>query len=189
MTLTIVTKPTEYPLTLAEAKNHLRIDADQTGDDALIDGLVAAATTHAENYLGRALCSQTWKLLLDCFENCIRLPLPPLQSITSVKYLDTSGTEQTLATSVYRTLGVGSEGEGAIERDYGQVWPSTYSVSEAVRITFVAGYANAGVVPQVIKQAMLLHLTALYEMREPSKGEWGTYDALMLPMKVWGFGA
>ena len=95
--LKLVTAATENPVSIDEAKLHLKLD-DETADDSLVNGLIDACVEQAEAFLGRALCSQTWDLVLDGFPaNRIELSLPPLQSVTSIKYRDTAYAEQTLA--------------------------------------------------------------------------------------------
>lgn len=153
----------------ATAKRHLRVEHSQ--DDAVIDGLVAAATKHIDGFtgiLGRALINQTWRQDLGCFDSCrIYLPLkPPISAVTSVTYYDASNTQRTLASSVY--AGPFADGEGAfIELAYGQSWPETYSRPDAVSITFTAGYgAAASDVPEDILQGVKLLIAHWYENRE-----------------------
>lgn len=67
MALVIVTQPTVEPISLAEAKSHLRVDSDFTADDNLIGGLIVAARQEAEQICRRALIKQTWKLAIDQF--------------------------------------------------------------------------------------------------------------------------
>lgn len=194
MALTQTSAPALLPITLQEVKDHLRVDG--TSDDALIEALMQGAVVHAENYLGRRLITQTWKWLLDAWPyecergHYIRLPYPPLISVTSVKYLDTSGTQQTLATDQYRVLGAGDL--GAIEPARDVSWPSLYGVSEQVEIIFVAGYGSyAAAVPEPIRQGMLMLLSPMYESRgaEQAIETPGIVKALWAPFKLWGFGA
>src|SRR3990167_7589456 len=103
--------PDQEPLSLDEAKQHLRVDIDE--HDELILSLVAAARQWAEDHTLRALVTQTWRLTLDyerpSFEadgRCthrIVLPRPPLASVTSVTYVDLEGATQTLAVDQYIT--------------------------------------------------------------------------------------
>ena len=96
----------------------------------------------------------------------ISLPLPPLQSVSSVKYIDTAEVEQTVATSVYQTVVNGTSG-GFVELKEGQSWPSgLVAQSDAVRIQFVAGYGATSAVPLTIKSAALFIIGSMYENRE-----------------------
>ena len=92
MSLTLIAAPILEPMTLAEAKLHLRVDG--TDEDDLITALIVAARRRAEHLLTRALITQTWELTLDEFPAAdIQLPKPGVLSIVSVKYLDSAGVE------------------------------------------------------------------------------------------------
>ena len=181
MSLILVTGPTVEPVSTAEAKSHLRVDSSD--DDTLIAALVTAARQHLDGrdgWLNRALVTQTWDLHLAAFPDAtrgnpaaaIRVPLPPLQSVTSISYIDAAGATQTLAGAGYTVSGVGALGPGAIEPSYGNSWPATRDVPEAVTVRFVAGYASgespedASAVPQPVKQAILLLVGHWYANRE-----------------------
>jgi len=157
-------EPEAEPLSLAEVKDHLRVSGIH--DDGLISGLIAAARQMAESHTGRPLINQTWKVYLDKFPaNGVIELKPSVVSITSIKYTDTDGAEQTLAASEYeldtsRTVNL-------IRLAYDKSWPSTLSHPQSVYCEFVAGYgADNKAVPQAIKQGMLLVIGHLYEFRE-----------------------
>jgi uncharacterized phiE125 gp8 family phage protein len=132
------TPPTIEPVTLAEAKLHLKIESSVTADDSLISTLITAAREWCEGYQNRAYIEQSITLKLDEFQDIIYLPRSPLISITSIKYLDSNGSEQTLSTSVYEYFTNCEPGE--IRLKYAQTWPMTYGVRHAVRIIYKAGY-------------------------------------------------
>lgn len=172
MALRLITAPAVEPLTLTEVKAHLRIvDSDA---DTLIATFLRAAVDHVDGkdgFLGRALVTQTWELVLDKFPDIeIKIPLPPLQSITSIKYDDGAGTEQTLATDQYAVDTVSEPGWVVPVTS----WPSTIVAINAVRIRFVAGYPAdassppnlAANVPGAIKAALLLTIGSFYAHRE-----------------------
>lgn len=157
--------PTVSLLTIADAKTHLRVD--HADEDALISGLIDAATAHLDGYagmLGRALLTQTWTVDFPTFMNRLDIPLGPVQSAT-VQYYDSLNAQQTLSTSVYAVL---SDGLGPyVALKYNQQWPQTYTRDDAVKITFVAGYgATAASVPAAIRAAMLLLIGHWYANRE-----------------------
>lgn len=155
------------PVTLAQAKAQCRVDSSDE-DSFLQDSLIVGARQWAEAYTGRAFVAQAWDLRLPGFPGCeIELPKPPLISVTSIKYLDTSGTEQTWATNQYTVTGIANpEGRGYISPVYGVIFPATLPVPDAVRIVFVAGYGAASAVPQGIKNAILYHVAEAYQNRE-----------------------
>lgn len=155
--------PASQPITLAEAKAHLRLTS--TAHDTLIANLISAATELVDGRYGilrRALITQTWQLQLYDFPVCrhIELPLPPLQSVTSVQYYDTSNVLQTFANTEY-SVGA-TEFVGRIDLNDTASWPGVYDREDAVTITFVAGYGIASTVPMPIKQALLLMVAALF---------------------------
>ena len=156
-----------------DMKDWLKVDISD--DDTLIGDLVDAVAGHLDGrdgILGRALLTQTWTLQLDDFP-CetwddpyagIRVPLPPLQSVSSITYLDTAGAEQTLATSVY-AVDTASQ-PGIISLRNGQSWPSVLDQRNAVTITFVAGYgAAASDLPRPLRQAAKHMVAAWYDNR------------------------
>jgi uncharacterized phiE125 gp8 family phage protein len=165
--LVLITAPAVEPVSLAEAKLHLKQD-DITDDDSLINALIVAARGRAESALNRALITQTWEVGFDCFPYCdrIRLPRPPLQSVTTLKYTDTLASVTTWASSNYIVDTAKEPGELVLT--YGNVWPTTVlSPATAVKIRYVAGYgANPESVPQEIRQWMLHLIGHMYEHRE-----------------------
>jgi len=166
MALTVDTEPAAEPILKAEAKTHLRVD--HTGDDTYITTLCTVARRWAERWTRRAMITQTLRLTLDAlpgFDGIIELPRPPLQSITSIAYIDTAGASQTLAASKYRVET--KSAPGRVEPAWGETWPSTRSIVGAVTIIYKAGYGTGGSsVPAEMIQAMLLLIGDLYSHRE-----------------------
>lgn len=169
MGLLLVNTPAEEPLTVAEAKLHLRIPEDQTAEDGLVDALVRAAREYCEGLQRRAYVEQTWRLTLDEFPygsegQAILVPKPPLKSVASIKYRDNTGSLVTLAASEY-TVDLVSQ-PGRIVPAYGKYWPNTRSIPNAVEVEFVCGYGTAASVPTAEKQAMKLLIGHWYANRE-----------------------
>ena len=163
MTLNLVTAPTTEPLTLAEIKLAIHVDAADRDVDLV--GLALAAREYAEHDQKRALITQTWDKFFDFkFPAEIELPMPPLQSVTSVTYIDGDGVSQTLATSDY-TVDANRE-PGLIVPSFGNSWPSTQSVINAVTVRFVAGYGGPTSVPESTKRAMLMMMAHWLENPE-----------------------
>lgn len=166
MQLSLVTPPVSMPVSVEEAKAHLRVE--HTAEDSLIESMIAAVTAELDgrqSYLRRALVTQTWDFTLPWFPRTgrIRLPMPPLQSVTSVKYFDASNEEQTLSSDDYETIT--SADQGYIALKSGKAWPATYERNEAVAVRFVAGYGAASDLPGNIRAAMLLRIGELYAYR------------------------
>jgi len=162
----IVTPAVATPVTLQEAKDHLRVDL--TIDDTLITTIINIATEYAEKRLGRALITQTWDLYMDTFPNSETIPIPlsPLISITSVKYQDANNVEQTWAASNY-DVDIISEPARVQQSDGGDGYPDTFNIVNAVVIRFVAGYGTASTdVPETIRGGIKLLISWFYENRE-----------------------
>lgn len=164
MNLYSVTPPAAAVVSLADLKAHLRVDHDD--ENALITALETAAVALLDGWdgtLGRALLSQTWELRADDFGCEIRLPLPPLISVTSVKYYDENNALQTLSADVYQVVGIGSTNPACIVLNDGETWPTVYTRREAVQVRYVAGYTA---VPTPIVQAIKLLVGHWYQNRE-----------------------
>lgn len=163
MGIRLITPPADEPISLIDGKVHCRVDG--TDDDVLITSLIAAARRMAEQTTGRALVTQQWEVTLDAFPSgIIALPLPPLVSVQSIKYVDAAGALQTLASGAYtvHTSGI----VGRVAAAYDTTWPDTRAQPDAVTIAFTAGYGVATSVPQEIRQWMLLQIAHWYAVRE-----------------------
>ena len=101
MTVSVITPPATPLVPLADAKAMLLVD--HTADDALITTLIAAATIEAQGVAARSFVTQTLLLSLDAWpaDGAVRLPFPPLATVTSVKYFDADNVEQTIAAADY----------------------------------------------------------------------------------------
>jgi len=162
----LVTPPVAEPVTLSEAKLHLRVDG--SAEDALIALYVQAARQALEEALWRSLMTQTWQLALDEWpetDNWIELPRPPVQSVSGVTYRDNLAVTHTLPSSNYH---VDTYAEpGRIVLAYGRGWPTTaLDTNRPIRITYVAGYASAANVPALVRAALLLQVADYYANRE-----------------------
>lgn len=159
--------PAVEPVSLTEAKSHLRVDISD--DDDYISGLIKSAREYIEGATRQALITQTWRLSLDAWPegNEITIPKPPLQSVTSIIYKDSDGNSTTWSTSAYI---VDSDSEpGRVVLAYGQSWPSvTLYPANPIQITFKAGYGDAASsVPQHLIHAIKFLVAHWYENREP----------------------
>lgn len=177
----LVTPPAVEPLSRADAKTHLRITG--TGDDDYVDDLIVVARRYAEEVTHRALISQTWDLYLNRFPygDSIQLPKGRLQSITSLKYVDSTDAESTVAASVYQA--VTWEDPGRLILKYNQQWPTaTLRTAGGVIVRFVCGFGDAATdVPEDIIHAMKLMIGHWYEHREEVVVESFVNSALEVP--------
>lgn len=167
MSLSLYSAPAGEPVSLDEAKAHLRVDVDD--ENVTIDALITAAREWIESFTARPLLPQTWDLKLDAFPcGAIVLPKPPVTAVSSITYLDGAGVSQAWGLSNYLTdLPSGPKAAAArITPAYGVSYPATYGVMNAVTIRFVCGYANAESVPAGLRAAMLLLIGHWYMNRE-----------------------
>jgi len=206
--LQLVVPPTVDPVSLAEAKLHLRVDGDE--EDTLIASMIRAATEYAEGFTGRAIATAGYRLTLDgppigrigaprlhpeveipvqfgqgvcsvtLTRNGLRLPLPPLQRVDAVRYIDPAGAAQEMAASDYAVDTASEPGRVVMLRG----WPALATDRPGVvSVDFTAGYA-AGHTPAAIRHGILLHVGYLYANREPVTGyvggfvQWAAIDNL-----------
>lgn len=171
MKFKIVGAPTVEPVTLCDARNHLRIEAFgyplAHPDDSYITALISVAREWCEQYIRRALATQTVNVVLDEFSDTMVLPITPVQSVTSIKYLDVAGVEQTLPSTVYYV----DTFSGAVKLNPNQVWPTVYNRDDVITIDYKAGYTTGETldpmpIPFPIRAAMLLIVGSLYENRQ-----------------------
>lgn len=140
MPLITITPPDAEPVSVDDVKLSARVDAE-TFDDQLALLLIPAIRAEAEHRLGRRLITQTVELVLDAFPSGeIDLRLPSVQSVTSIKYLDTAGVEQTIINTDYSLDTAASPGRVLLDTD--AAWPATQDVPNAVRVRYVVGYGD-----------------------------------------------
>lgn len=188
MHYTLVTAPAAEPVTLAEAKEHARVD-DST-DDAYITALITAAREMVERQTGRCLITQTWRLTLDNWPRTgsdewwdgvregpitmlevdwVELRKSPVLAITSVVTKDEDDTATTWDAANYY-LARQPNGYGRLTRKRGQVWPIVVNrAADAIEVTFTAGYgAGASAVPYALRHAVKQLVAHWYDNREPA---------------------
>jgi uncharacterized phiE125 gp8 family phage protein len=180
MNLRLITAPATEPVSLATAKAYLRVDGSD--DDTLITSLIKAAREKGEELSRRAFITQTWEQIIGAWPVHFRLKIyrPPLQSITSVKYLDSDSVEHTWTdyvtdirgepgVIVFKTL----PGDALLE-------------SSAITVRFVAGYGSADSnVPERLKTAILALVAHWYENRESLDVPAGLKAVFISERAVW----
>lgn len=156
--------PAEEPVTLAEAKAWLKVDG--ADEDALIGTLITAARLHLESVTGRALLTQSWRLVLDAWPpgGEVRLPVAPLSALTAIRAFDEDGDEHAIGLAQFLV-----EAGGTPAR---LVLPGTVAGMPALRqrfgieIDYVAGFGEPADVPQELKQALLVLVAHWFEHRD-----------------------
>jgi len=169
MPLILISAPAVEPVTLAEAKAHLRVD--DTAEDTLIASLIVTSRLHVEAVAGLALVTQSWSWYIDAWPpglagHAVRLPLRPVQSIEAVRLYDEAGTAATLDPATYFLDGTAAPPR--LIRHGAVPWTRPGRVANGIEIAFTAGYGNAAAdVPAPIRQAVLLLVAHWYEHRSP----------------------
>lgn len=179
MRVKVITPPVVEPLTRAEAKQHIGIS--YTHNDALVDSAIMQAREFCEGYQRRKFVTQTLDLYLDDFPACGCIEFTdcsPVQSITSIKYIDSEGTEHTVDSSDYELDDVSFVNRVTLA--YGKEWPNVIlKPTNGVIVRFVAGYptttstddppVTTPQVPESIKWAMAFHIKSIYDSVTPEE--------------------
>ena len=157
--------PAAEPISLAEAKAHLRVDASD--EDALLNALIVAARMFIERNLGLALITQGWSYFLDFWPRscCVTLPISPVEAVSAVKVHDGAGGFVDLDADAY-AIDVLSQPARLVLRS---AVPAVASRElNAFEIALTAGYGDeASDVPAPIRHALTLLVAHWFERREP----------------------
>lgn len=165
--LTRTSGPLVEPVSVADAKAHLRVDGDE--DNLYIASLISAAREWVEAYLDRTLVHTQWTLRLEELGEEIELPRPPMavadgQTAVTIVYTLQGGETATLSTQSYRVDRHSTPGE--ITPTYGTIWPAHRIDDNSVTVTWWAGYGPSGTdVPAAIRHAMLMLIAFWYDNR------------------------
>lgn len=176
--------PDVEPLTLDQARQHLKLDADLTAEDETISDWIVGARELTEDFCKRTWVESTWLLSLDRFPDYpqpddprIVLPMGPVLEVVRVSYTDQQGVGQDISDyqQALRTV------PAWIAPAHNQGWPYARCAEAAVQIEYRAGYVSGGSptdasrVPARVRQTMRAILARWYEKR----GEVDVDDLLM----------
>ncbi len=165
MTSYLLAGPSLEPVTLEETKQFLRQDND--AEDGFITTLITAARLHIEGTTGRALISQSWRVVRDDWpaDGVIELPVSPLIALSSITAYDDQGNPSTLPLAQFQPetktsparifLPSALEGSPVLRRHNG------------IEIDYVAGFGSQPAdVPRDLKQALLALVGYWFEHRD-----------------------
>lgn len=169
------------PITLDEAKTHLRVDS--ADDNALITALITTARQFVENYTHRTLMTIAIEKTYDVPSHSFSLPCPPLQEVTKIEVVNDAGEKTEVDSSIYN-YDSSTDLPGRVQLKDGCVWPDHREFASFI-VTFKAGYGDAPAnVPEMLRQAILQILAHYYENRQSEEIPKGIYT-LMAPYKVY----
>lgn len=160
-----MTAPEAEPVELAKAKQYLRIDAGDESFDDEVETFIAASRAEIEQICNTRMITQEMLLVTDSFADLAHLPIGPIQSIVSIHYVDAAGDEQLVDAAYYELI------SGVLESQIVSVpgfsWPTVRKRVDAVRVTAMVGYGEAGTdVPRDLYFVILQAIRAKFDGRE-----------------------
>lgn len=162
MSLTVSTPAASLPISIEDAKLHLK--QDDNDEDELIQQQIKAAVQWLQDYTARQLINATFAETFDVFSDCMVLERSPLSSVSSITYIDENGDQQTASSSLY-TVDTAKE-PGEVRLAYDQSWPSTRAIQDAVTVNYISGYGSASSnVPEELRTILMHKVAALNEYR------------------------
>jgi uncharacterized phiE125 gp8 family phage protein len=154
--------PVALAVSLAEAKDTLRIEQADTALDGQIETWIRGITAEAEHATGRAFINRGRMLALDSFPDAIRFDHAPLYSVDSIQYLDAAGVQQTLDPADFYADKISEPGYVVPGR--GKAWPATIDQINAVTVNFTAGYGlDETTTPEAARLYVLVRLAELFD--------------------------
>jgi len=160
-TYQVITPASTYPVTLTEAKSHLKVDT--TADDTYITSIIKAATQLSEEYTNRFFIDTVIDQTCSDFAQLQTLFKSKVSAVAHVKYYDNDNSLQTLSATIYDTQLQYEPSQ--IQLAENQSFPSITKRNDAVVARYTVGYGSASDVPEIIKQAILLTIGNFYQNR------------------------
>ena len=161
----LISGPALEPVTLDDARAFVRMD--DTAEDGLLATLIAAARIHIESVTGRALISQAWRAVLDCWpaDRSVILPVSPVVSLTAITAYDADGTATELPLDGVLLDSAGAPARLFLPADFDP--PVLLRERQGIEIDYLAGFGDtAAAVPAVLRQALLLLVGYWFENRD-----------------------
>ncbi|MBN8996499.1 MAG: phage head-tail connector protein [Rhizobiales bacterium] len=184
MTAALITGPALEPVTLEEAKAHLRLDGED--DEAWLAQVIATARRHVESATRRVLIGQEWRLWLDAWpvSGVLRVPVVPLIAIDAITIYDADGEPHVAAPETYSVDKASIPARVRFETP-----PAPGLALNGIEIDLTAGYGDeADDVPSPLRHAILMLAAHWYEYRGLGETAEATtpagFDALVAPYRV-----
>ena len=185
MSSLLLAGPAAEPVTLAEAKHFIRVEHED--DDDVITALIAGARIHVEAATRRALMTQSWRVIRDCWPESGRLALlpVPLVSVDAARIRKQDGSAQPIDVA---TLTIDKAAAPATLAFMAP--PAPERAAGGIEIDITCGYGDAGDVPEPLRQAIRMLVAHWYENRGLVSGEVAmlpaSVAALIAPYRVLG---
>ena len=160
----ITVEPASEPISLQEAKDHLRVDFSD--EDDYIETLIKSARRYCEAYCNTVFITQTWRQNENQWSNPIELKVNPVISVTSLKYYDTNEAQQTITDNANNYQKDLNSDVAKIYDGLVNTFPAIGDTVNPIEIITVCGYGAASDVPDDIKHAIKFMVSYFYENRE-----------------------
>lgn len=164
------------------------VNAAATAEDDDLTDLITDGRAYVEAVTRRALLTQTWDYYLHAWPSgsCIVLPFGNLQSVTSVSWKDSDGTESTLTVTTDYLVETNGSQCGRVTLPFSGSWPSgeLYPVTP-IKIRFVCGWTAAALVPRNIKRAVKLAAEDFYYHGDRHDVLRPAVDSLLASWRLW----
>lgn len=163
MPAAIITGPALEPVSVAEAKAHLRIDGED--DDAYLTAAIVSARVHVEALTRRMLIEQSWRVYFDSWprKRIVTISVAPLIGVETVTVYDADGEPVVVDPDDYVADTIACPGRLIL------LSPVPATVGRAVNgieIDVTAGYGASSVdVPSPLRQAIMMLVAHWYEHR------------------------
>ncbi len=168
--------PTEL-LVVSDVKRYLRISHNSEDED--LARWITASRLAVESYTGLLIGDRAVTFYRSDFpagRQPLQLPFLPVNSLTSINYLDVDEASQSISTGV---VSLRNTLQPEVIPD--SEWPSTSQYhTDAVTLVADAGY-TAATVPAGLKMAMLHYIAASYEYRGERAAADHSFHSLLSP--------
>lgn len=172
-----VTPPAAEPITLAQAKQFLRIDLDDDGFDTEVALLITGSRDDIESTTSTRLVEQTVDVQAETFVDLSRLPIGPVTELVSVTYQDRAGDEIELPVDSIELFGAGLE--MGVRPIAGGRWPT--KTTGVVTVRLVVGYGADNLpIPSAVMTGLLLQIRALFDDATFDLERWLVNDRIWL---------